>query len=143
MRVGEVPVVIFFEAFHSYRIVPLNGGPHAPEAIKMFEGDWRGPWEGDSLVVDVANQNDQTWFDMAGNFHGDQIHVVEGYTETDSGTIDYEATITDPKVYTQPWKTAFPIRRNRQANYELMEFACVEGEKDLQQYTESEGATKK
>jgi hypothetical protein len=135
-------VVIFFEAFHSYRIIPLNGGRHAPEAIKMFEGDSRGHWEGDTLIVDVTNQNDQTWFDMAGNFHSDQIHVVERFTPTDSNTINYEATITDPKVYTQPWKMAMPLRRNRQPNYQLMEFACVEGEQDLQHYTESEGAKK-
>ena len=135
-------MVIFFEAFHSYRIIPLNGGAHAPDAIKMYEGDSRGHWVGDTLVVDVTNQNDKTWFDMAGNFHSDEIHVVERYTPMDANTVNYEAVISDPKVYTQPWKIAFPIRRNTQANYELMEFACVEGEKDLQHYTESEGAKK-
>lgn len=134
--------VIFFEAFHSYRIVNLKGNPHAPEAIKMFEGDSRGHWEGDTLVIDVTNQNDQTWFDMAGNFHSDAIHVVERISYKDADTIHYEATIADPKVYTKPWKMAFEIQRNKQKGYELMEFACVEGEQDLQHYTAGEGAKK-
>jgi hypothetical protein len=136
-------VVIFFEAFHAYRIIDLSGRPHAAENIKMFQGDSRGHWEGDSLVVDVTNQNDKTWFDMSGNFHSDAIHVVERYTPVDANTINYEATIDDPKVYTRPWKIAFGLRRNTQAGFELMEFACVEGEKDLQHYVDSEGGTAK
>jgi len=135
-------VVIFFEAFHAFRIIPLNGGPHPPESIKMFEGDSRGRWEGDTLVVDVTNQNDKTWFDMAGNFHSDQIHVVERLTPVDADTINYQATITDPKVYTRPWTIGFAINRNKRPGYELMEFACVEGEQDLQHYTAGEGAKK-
>ena len=108
----------------------------------MYEGDSRGHWEGDTLVVDVTNQNDKTWFDMAGNFHSDQIHVVERFTPVDADTITYRATITDPKVYTRPWTIEFPINRNKRAGYELMEFACVEGEQDLQHYTAGEGAKK-
>jgi hypothetical protein len=136
-------VVMFFEAFNAYRIIPLDGRPHAPQEIKMFEGDSRGRWEGNTLVVDVTNQNDQTWFDMAGNFHSDQLHVVERFTPADADTIRYEATLDDPKVYTRPWKIAFDIGRNRQPGYQLMEFACVEGESDLKHYVESEGGAKK
>jgi hypothetical protein len=135
-------VVLLYEAFHSYRIIPLNGGPHASNAIRMFEGDSRGHWEGDTLVVDVTNQNEKTWFDMSGNFHSDALHVIERYTMADANTIKYEATLEDPKVFTQPWKIAFEIGRNPEPNYEQMEYACVEGEKDLQHYTESEGAKK-
>ena len=136
-------VVLLYEAFHSYRIIPLNGAPHASDAIRMFEGDSRGHWEGDTLVVDVTNQNEKTWFDMSGNFHSDALHVVERYTMADANTIKYEATLDDRKVFTQPWKIAFEIGRNPEPNYEQMEYACVEGEKDLQHYTESEGAKKK
>ena len=136
-------VVLLYEAFHSYRIIPLSGAPHASDAIRMFEGDSRGHWEGDTLVVDVTNQNEKTWFDMSGNFHSDALHVVERYTMADANTIKYEATIDDRKVFTQPWKIAFEIGRNPEPNYEQMEYACVEGEKDLQHYTESEGARKK
>ena len=132
-------VVIFFEAFHAYRIIELSNRPHPASNVKLFQGDSVGHWEGDTLVVDVSNMNDKTWFDMSGNFHSDAIHVVERYTPVDADTINYEATIEDPKVYTRPWKIAFGLRRNKQAGFELMEFACVEGEKDLQHYVDSEG----
>jgi len=135
-------VLLLYEAFHSYRIIPLNGRPHPADAIRMFEGDSRGHWEGDTLVVDVTNQNEKTWFDMTGNFHSDALHVIEHYTMVDANTIRYEATLEDPKVFTQPWKIAFDLGRNLQADYEQLEYACVEGEQDLQHYTESEGAKK-
>jgi hypothetical protein len=139
-------VTFLYEAFHSFRIIPLNGPegprPHASDAIRMFEGDSRGHWEGDVLVVDVTNQNEKTWFDMAGNFHSDALRVVERYTPVDANTIRYEATLEDPKVYTQPWKIRFDLGRNADPKYEQMEYACVEGEKDLKHYTESEGAKK-
>ena len=64
-------------------------------------GDSRAHWDGDTLVVDVTNFNDQTWFDRAGNFHSDALHVVERYTLTDRDHILYEASIEDPKVFTQ------------------------------------------
>ncbi|HLK49278.1 MAG TPA: hypothetical protein VKT49_14145 [Bryobacteraceae bacterium] len=136
-------VVLLYEAFHSYRIIPLNGAPHASDAIRMFEGDSRGHWEGDTLVVDVTNQNEKTWFDMSGNFHSDALHVVERFTMADANTIRYQATLDDPKVFARPWKIAFDLGRNTQPDYQQMEYACVEGEKDLQHYTESEGARKK
>src|SRR5215831_13324757 len=70
-------VLLLYEAFHSYRIIPLDARPHISNAIRLFEGDSRGHWEGDTLVVDVTNQNESTWFDMAGNFHSDALHVIE------------------------------------------------------------------
>lgn len=136
-------VVLLYEAFHSYRIIPLDNRPHIPDGIRLFEGDSRGHWEGDTLVVDVTNQNPGTWFDMAANFHSDALHVIERFTMKDSNTIGYEATIEDTKVYTRPFKIAFNLVRNHASDYEQMEYACVEGEKDLQHYTESEGGKKK
>jgi hypothetical protein len=136
-------VVLLYEAFHSYRIIPLDNRPHIPDPIRLFEGDSRGHWEGDTLVVDVTNQNPGTWFDMAANFHSDALHVVERYTMKDSATIAYEATLDDVKVFSRPWKIAFNLVRNHASDYEQMEYACVEGEKDLQHYTESEGAKPK
>ncbi len=138
----EGSVVFFYEAFHAYRIIPLDGKPHPGSSIKLFEGDSRGRWEGDTLVVDVTNLNDKTWFDMEGNFHSDAMHVVERYTPVDANTIHYEATIDDPKVFTAPWKIAFALGRNPDPNYENLEYACVEGEQDLQHYTESDGGKK-
>ena len=136
-------VLLLYEAFHSYRIIPLDGRPHIPDAIRLFEGDSRGHWEGDTLVVDVTNQNPGTWFDMAANFHSDALHVVERFTMKDSRTILYEATIDDTKVLTRPFRIAFNLNRSHASDYEQMEYACVEGEKDLQHYTESEGGKNK
>jgi hypothetical protein len=136
-------VVLLYEAFHSYRIIALDGRPHIPDAIRLFEGDARGHWEGDTLVVDVTNQNPGTWFDMAANFHSDALHVVERFTMKDSRTIGYEATLDDVKVFSRSWKIAFNLIRSHASDYEQMEYACVEGEKDLQHYTETEGAKPK
>jgi hypothetical protein len=138
----EGAIVFFYEAFHAYRIIPLDGKSHPGSAIKLFEGDSRGHWEGDTLVVDVTNLNDRTWFDMAGNFHSDDMHVIERYTPVDADTIRYEATMEDAKVFTRPWTIAFALGRNRDPNYENLEYACVEGEQDLQHYTASEGGKK-
>jgi hypothetical protein len=117
-------VVILFETSHAYRVIPTDGRPHLPTDIKLNEGDSRGHWEGDTLVVDVTNQNDKTWFDMAGNFHSDAIHVIERFTPAGANTINYEATIEDPKTYTRPWKIAFPIIRVTKPGYEITERAC-------------------
>jgi len=134
--------VILFEAFHAYRVIPMDGRPHLPADIKTQEGDSRGHWEGDTLVVDVTNQNDKTWFDMAGNFHSDQLHVVERFTPVDANTIDYKATMEDPKTFSRPWTIGFPIKRITRPGYEMLEFSCVEGERDLKHYTTSEGGKK-
>jgi hypothetical protein len=136
-------VLLLYEAFHSYRIIPLDGRPHIPDAIRLFEGDSRGHWEGDTLVVDVTNQNPGTWFDMAGNFHSDALHVVERFTMKNANTIGYRATLDDGKVFARPFTIAFDLVRNKDANYEQMEYACVEGEKDLQHYTTGDGAKPK
>ena len=139
----EGTVVMFFEAFHAYRLIHMDGRPHPDQSIKLFQGDSRGHWEGDTLVIDTANLNGRTWFDMAGNFHSDEMRVIERLTPVDANTINYEAIITDPKVFSRPWKIAFPIGRNLEDNYEILEYACVEGEQDLQHYTESVGGAKK
>ncbi len=86
----------------------------------------RGRWEGDTLVVDVTGFNDQTWFDRAGNFHSDQLHVVERYTPASPYHLMYEATIEDPEVFTRPWTIRMPLYRRFEADKELLEFKCVE-----------------
>jgi hypothetical protein len=89
-------------------------------------GDSRGRWEGNTLVVDVANNNDQTWFDVVGSFHSDALHVAERFTPVSADTIAYEAVITDPKVYTRPWTFALPLNRIKDYGSELWEEACHE-----------------
>jgi hypothetical protein len=116
-------VTIFYEYVHNYRTIHLNRKTHL-EGIDFWNGDSIGHWEGNTLVVDVADFNDQTWFDRAGNFHSDALHVIERYTRGDANTITYEATIEDPKVFTQPWKISLPLHLHREANFRLLEYEC-------------------
>lgn len=136
-------VAMTYENFHLFRFIPTTPKPHLPGLFKLFMGDSRGHWEGDTLVVDVTNQNGKTWLDMASNFTSDALHVVERYRMIDANTISYEARMEDPKVYTRPWTMAFTIRREQTPGYELMELACWEGERDLIHYPEDQGAPKK
>ncbi len=85
-----------------------------------------GRWEGDTLVVDVTNFNDKTWFDRAGNFHSDALHLVERFTPMSPDALRYEVTIEDPKVFTRPWKIAMPIYRRLEPNIQLLEYPCIE-----------------
>ena len=86
-------------------------------------GDSRGRWEGDTLVVQVTNHNDRTWFDMAGNFHSEALKLVERYTLLDADTLRYEVTIEDPKVFTRPWKISMPLHRHKDMD-RLLEYQC-------------------
>ena len=137
-------VIMMPENFHMYRIIPTNdNSPRLPVSMKLFNGESRGRWDGETLVVDVTNQNGRTWLDMAANFTTDTLHVVERYTRTAEGTLHYEATLDDPSLYTRPWTMAFNIRRETKPGYERLEFACWEGERDLAHYTEDQGGKQK
>jgi hypothetical protein len=125
-------VVMLFERAHAYRIIPTDGRPHIGQSITLWQGDSRGRWDGTTLVVDVANHNAKPWLDQAGNFYSDAARVVERFTLIDRDTIHYQATIDDPNVYTKPWTMAFPIRRNSDVKFELLEEACHEGERNTQ-----------
>jgi hypothetical protein len=116
-------VAILYEYDHHNRIVYLNSAKHN-EGLTAYLGDSRGRWEGNSLVVDVTNFTDETWFDRAGNFHSDALHVVERYTRTSSDIITYEATIEDPKVFSRSWKISMPLYRRQDANFRLLEYEC-------------------
>jgi len=112
---------------HSYRMISLDGRPHLGPNIRLFMGNSRGRWEGNTLVVDVTNQIGKTWFDHVGNFFSDAVHVVERWTMFDANAIHYQATIDDPKVYTRPWTLVSGMRRNTDPDYEIWENACHEG----------------
>jgi len=117
-------VAVTYEFAHALRTIPMDGSAHG-DLTDTWMGDSRGRWEGNTLVVDVTNFNDRTWFDRAGNFHSDALHVVERYTLADSDHIQYEATIEDPKVFTRPWKISMPLYRRRDQNVKLLEYECV------------------
>ena len=120
-------VVILYETNHTHRAIPLDGRPHLGGNIQLWMGDSRGRWEGDTLVVDTRRFNGKVWFDIIGDFQSDALHVVERFTLVSPDRIDYEATIEDPKLYTRPWKMAIPIVRIKEQGYQLMEYACHEG----------------
>jgi hypothetical protein len=115
-------VAITFEWSQVFRLIYTNGKP-GPKGIDFWMGDSRGRWEGDTLVVDVTDHNDKTWFDMAGNFHSDQMQLTERYTLVDADTIQYEATIQDPKVFTRPWKISMPLYRQKDMT-RILEYQC-------------------
>ena len=127
-------VVMLQEFNHGSRTIPLDGRPHVGDNIKLWMGDSRGRWEGNTLIVDVTNNNDKTWFDLVGDFHSDTLRISERFTFVSADAIDYRATFDDPKVYTRPFTIALNFRRNvrgEEANtFELLEEACHEGNQD-------------
>jgi hypothetical protein len=116
-------ILIVYEYKGAVRTIYLNSKDDAPSDTWM--GWSRGRWEGETLVVDVTAFEAYTWFDRAGNFHSDALHVVERYTPVSPYHMQYEATIEDPKVFTRPWKMSFPLYRRLEPNMQLVEFNCV------------------
>jgi len=102
-----------------------------PAPIDSWMGQSVGHWEGDTFVVEASGFNDSTWFDRAGNFHSEQLKVVERYTRTAPDVISYEATMTDPQTFARPWKISMPLYRRLEKNAQLMDFKCVEFVEEL------------
>jgi hypothetical protein len=125
-------VAIFYEMIHEARIIPLDGRPHLGSAFRLWNGDSRGRWEGDTLVVDITNYNDKG--SVATNVasqrlraipQSEALHAVERFTRVDENTINYQVTIEDPKVFTSPWTASMIL--NREPDYQMFEYACHEG----------------
>lgn len=116
-------VAITYEYEHASRTIHMNGSPHL-DGIEFWMGDSRGHWEGETLVVDVADNNGDTWLDSSGNHHSNAMHVVERYTRTGPDTLQYEATIEDPKTLTRPFKISMPLYRHTEKNAQLYEYEC-------------------
>jgi hypothetical protein len=116
-------VAITYEYVHASRTIHMKNSKHLDD-ISFWMGDSRGHWEGDTLVVDVADNEPSTWLDASGDFHSDALHVIERYTRTSPNTLRYEATIEDPKVYTKPWKIGMTLYRHTEKNAQLYEYEC-------------------
>ena len=139
-------LVIMWEFMHSRRIIPTDGRPiEVPAAVRQFQGTSSGKWEGDTLVIHTVNQTDHTWFDTSGHYAPKDIDVVERLTMINANQIQYEAVVTSPSEFTQPMKLSGMIARanTNDPTYEQMEFACVEGNKDLEHYTQDKGGKAK
>jgi hypothetical protein len=121
---SDTKVMMVFEFANAQRTIHLNKMEPYPNV--SFMGYSVGRWEGDTLVTDVSSFTDATWFDRAGNFHSDALHVIERFTPQGTNVIQYEVTIEDPQVFTRPWKIRMPLYRRLEPNAQLMEFRCVQ-----------------
>jgi hypothetical protein len=129
-------VSIRYEMIHEARIIPIDGRPHLPEQVRLWNGDPRGRWEGNTLVVDTTNYNNKGWISTSaagGRIKGipqtESLHVVERFIPVDKNTIHYEATIDDPKMFTRPWTVSIPLHRD--PSYQIYEYACHEGNRSV------------
>jgi hypothetical protein len=117
-------VLVHYEFDAATRVIHVDRKPESPVATWM--GLSLAHWEGDTLVVEVTDLREETWFDRAGNFHSDALKVTERYTPITPYHMMYEATIEDPKVFTRPWKIRMPLYRAIEQNKQLLEYRCVE-----------------
>jgi hypothetical protein len=113
-------VVILNEQIHDARIVPMDGRGHVPTSVRQWMGDSRGHWEGDTLVVETSNFNDQIEFQGA----SEQMRLIERFSRGDADTLSYEFTVTDPRSFAKPWTAQIPMTRSRD---QMFEYACHEG----------------
>ena len=129
-------VVILSEMLRDARIIPLGDRSHIDPEIRLWMGDSRGRWEGETLVVETTNFSDKGWIapnQNAGRIHGipvsHDLRVVERFTRTSEDILHWTATVEDPNVYRRPWTLELPLRRDPM--YDLYEYACHEGNYSL------------
>jgi hypothetical protein len=120
----EDEVLVIHEYARAIRHIYTNGTEHPHGPIEWWLGDSRGHWEGDTLVVDTVHFTNQTWLDRAGNFHSEELHVVERFTPDGPDHIRYHVTLEDPKVLTRPWSLETVLYRRKEANVQLLEYNC-------------------
>jgi hypothetical protein len=133
-QILQAPGYVVFrnEMIHESRVIPLDGRPHVGPDIRLYMGDSRGHWEGNTLVVETTNftNKDAIGSNGAGypgdpGYHSDQMKIVEKFTRTGPKTLEYRATIDDPKTWTRPWTMLIALERDD--NYQILEYACHEG----------------
>jgi hypothetical protein len=122
-------IMMAYEFAGATRTIHLEKSPSNP--VDSWMGHSIGRFEGETLVVDVTGLQEDTWFDRAGNHHSDALRVVERYTARSPDALNYEATITDPKVFSRPWKISMPLYRRLEKNAQVLEFKCVEFVEEL------------
>jgi hypothetical protein len=138
-QIMQVPgyVVIFYEMIHEARVIPIIDRPALSDNIRLWNGDARGRWEGDTLIVETGNYNDQGTIGtniasrgVRGIEQSEALTIVERFTRVDDETVSYSVTIDDPKPFTAPWTVAMPL--NRDNTYQIYEYACHEGNYGLE-----------
>ncbi|MEO8100347.1 MAG: hypothetical protein ABI811_21790 [Acidobacteriota bacterium] len=126
---GGKDIMFTYEYAGAVRVINMGAPAKAPADSWM--GTNNGHWEGETLVVDVTSLGDQSWLDRAGNYHSDQLHVVERYTPRSADVLMYEARIEDPEIFTQPWTIRVPLYRQVEDGARILEFKCVEFAEEL------------
>ncbi len=138
-QIMQVPgyVVIFYEMIHEARVIPIIDRPALSENIRLWNGDARGRWEGDTLIIETANYNNQGTIGtniasrgVRGIEQSEALKIVERFTRVDADTISYSVTIEDPLPFTSPWTVAMPLSRD--SGYQIYEYACHEGNYGLE-----------
>ena len=126
-QILQTPTTVVFmtEMIHDARVIPLDGRPHLPSAVREWQGDSVGHWEGDTLVVDTTNYLPRSFM----NISSEQLHVTERFTRTGPETLKYEITINDPGTWTRPWSLMIPLARSGDP---VFEYACHEGNRGLE-----------
>lgn len=124
LQITQTPkyVSIVSEYTRTMRIIYTDGSQHPKGHIDFWMGDSRARWEGDTLVVDVIHFNNESWFDHAGNFHSEALHLVERLTLAGPDHINYEVVVEDPNVFTKPWKMSMPLYRRKEPNVRILEY---------------------
>src|SRR5262245_12504518 len=126
---GQKDILFVYEYASSNRIVHMQNPSEAP--VDSWMGWSNGKWDGDTLAITVNGCNDSTWFDRSGNHHTESLTVEERYTLQGDNVLIYEATMTDPKTFSRPWKIRMPLYRRLEPNVQLLEFKCVEFSEEL------------
>ncbi|HWF10258.1 MAG TPA: hypothetical protein VG297_17445 [Bryobacteraceae bacterium] len=126
---SDKDILIAYEFGSENRLI--NMGKPQPAVTDTWMGTSNGHWDGNTLVVDVTGFNGMAWFDRAGNFASDALHVVERYSLLDPNTMNYEATIEDPQTFSRPWKVNVILYKHREKDARLLEFKCVEFTEEL------------
>ena len=136
-EIVQTPNALYFlyNSRNSYRVIPADGRPHNPDADRMAMGDSIGRWEGDTLVVDAVNFNEDTWLDNDGSFHTQDMHVIERFTRK-GNTIQYEMTAEDPKVMAKPFTAKRTMMLGKAGEHAAEDYPCYES--DQQHLTTNE-----
>lgn len=124
-------IVFIWDAYHAYRVIPLDGRPHIASNVKLYMGDGRGRWEGNTLTIDTTSVKGQR-LTYIGDFYSENARIAERLTWVDADSMIYEATVTDPTVFTRPW--TMRVAQRRRPDEEMWETACYEGMADPDQF---------
>lgn len=123
-------ITFLFEAIRGFREIFIDGRSLPADMQPTWLGYSVGHWDGDTLVVETAGQNDKSWIDSGGHPHSEQLRVIEKFRRRNFGTIDLETTIDDPGAYSKPWTVKFELRYV--PDTELLEYVCTENNKDVE-----------